>query len=173
MYTHTHLYYIYYIALPNNVIPKDSVLCFNWALYRDGPKTYSAANKKHDPNQQPVGYNDTEWLFEDQDVFIHNRFTLAFPENPGRLREMKINKFLDGNRPTLFSYETGDERESTVGWHIYANGFTGEFVDYVDDLCGGVLIKLDGLQISTGYHILNPIDEIGEPVLAAFKVSYA
>ena len=83
---------------------------------------------------------------------------------------MKINKFLDGNRPTLFTYEGGNEGASTLGWHIYANGFTGEFIDYVPDLCAGVLVKLDGLQVATGYHILNPVDYVGEPQVEAFKV---
>jgi len=73
---------------------------------------------------------------------VHNRYTLAFTQNPGRLRQIEVNKYLDGTRPTLFSLEANGEDVSTLGWHIYADGFTGEYVDYVNDLCQGVFLKV-------------------------------
>jgi len=32
---------------------------------------------------------------------------------------------------------------STLGWHIYANGFTGEDVDFVPDLCEGLTVTIE------------------------------
>jgi len=126
-------------ALPNNVIPDGSVWCYN-----------EAAGNKLDANTGNPGATATatqptytaypSWAM-DESVKVHNKYTLAFSENPGRLRQIKINKYLDGNRPTLFSLEPSSDLSSTLGWHIYANGFTGDYVDYVNDLCEDVFIS--------------------------------
>jgi len=136
-------------ALPNNVIHNRSVLCYNEAsgVYLGEAQATTTANNPNTAGSEkqamykPVGdalYRQP-WTY-DASMFVHNRYTLAFSENPGRLRQIKVNKFLDGNRPTLFSLEAGPDRLSTLGWHIYANGFTGDYVDYVNDLCEGVFI---------------------------------
>jgi len=139
-------------ALPNNVIRNQSVLCYNEAsgVYLGEAQATGGGTGVNNPNtagsEKPAMYKPVgdaayrqPWTY-DASMFIHNRYTLAFSENPGRLRQIKVNKFLDGNRPTLFSLETGADRLSTLGWHIYANGFTGDYVDYVNDLCEDVFI---------------------------------
>jgi hypothetical protein len=79
-------------------------------------------------------------------IYIKSRYTIAFPSTPGRLRQPKINIYLDGKRPTLFT----NESTSTLGHHVYANGFSGEFDDFVPTYCSGVLVTLqhfDGVDI--------------------------
>lgn len=97
-------------GLPNDVIERDTVRC-----------------------QQRGAWSDPT-----VNLFVKNGYTLAFPENPGKLKQIQINKFLDGTRPTLFS----DEASSTLGWHIYADGFIGEDHDIVPDRCEGVEVTL-------------------------------
>ena len=58
--------------------------------------------------------------------------------NPGEISPLKINRYLDGKRPTLFT----DNVAQTLGAHVYANGFHGENTDYVNDECEGVLVGL-------------------------------
>jgi len=106
--------------LPNNVIPTNSVRCFKNDIF-----TGNGQDSASDP-------------ISDALMTVHNRYTLAFPGNPGALKQIEITKYLDGARPTLFS----DETISTLGWHIYANGFSGEDVDMVPDECEGVLVTL-------------------------------
>ena len=36
-------------------------------------------------------------------MYIKIMFTLAFPGNPGKLRQPQISIYGDGNRPTLYS----------------------------------------------------------------------
>jgi len=100
-------------ALPNDVIHENSVLCFSDTTY---------------------GTSEGYGTIYDADVHIKARFVLAFPDNAGKLKPIEINTYLDGVRPTLFT----NEADSTLGTYVYANGFTGEFNDYVPDLCAGV-----------------------------------
>ncbi len=84
------------------------------------------------------------------------KFTLAFPSNPGKLRQPEIDIYLDGNRPTVTSGSEQFSSTEYVGasaatdrlayariytW-VYANGFTGEDVDFVPDQCAGVKATL-------------------------------
>lgn len=109
-------------ALPNNVIPAGTVRCYQHPAYASTNTPIYNANIK-------IGGSASGTT----------RFTLAFPANPGYLKQININKYLDGSRATLYSAETGT---STLGWHIYANGFTGEDTDYVNDLCEGVTVTI-------------------------------
>ncbi len=108
-------------AIPNNVIPSGSVRCY----------------------QHPINTNLNTPIYDAQ-VYIGGansvipKFTLAFPQNPGALKQININKYLDGSRPTLFTAET----TSTLAWHIYTNGFSGEETDIVPDYCEGVSVTL-------------------------------
>jgi hypothetical protein len=111
-------------ALPNDVIPSGSVLCYE----HDGVMTGTNV---------PITFSGS--------IFVKAKYTLAFSGNPGYLKQMQINKYLDGSRPTLYS----DEPSSTLAWHIYANGFIGEDTDYVPDLCEGVLVTLSATSVST------------------------
>jgi len=109
-------------ALPNNVIPAGTVRCYQHP-------TYASANTPIYNSNIKIGGSATGTT----------KFTLAFPANPGYLKQININKYLDGSRATLYSAETGT---STLAWHIYANGFTGEDTDYVNDLCEGVTVTI-------------------------------
>jgi len=117
-------------ALPNSVIPNNSVLCYNkGSLYTDDEITSLSGS-----------------------IFIQNRFTIAFSGNPGRLEQIDINIYLDGNRPTLYT----DETTSTLGYHIYPNGFQGEYTDYVSTLCEDVYVTLSS---GTTYDSLTALND--------------
>jgi hypothetical protein len=126
--------------LPNNVIPKDSVRCFQGQAANDG---------------KTPGQDATIEPIYDTDMYIHSKYTIAFPMNPGKLQQITINKYLDGSRPTLYS----DEATSTLGWHIYPNGFIGENVDLVPDLCEDVTVTL---ATGSPYHTLTLPDTATE-----------
>jgi len=106
-------------ALPNNVIADNSVRCYNGQI----------------DSTSPV---DNEFYGGASGFTIQTRFTIVFTANFGRLKQIEINTRLDGSRPTLYTTETA----STLGWHIYPNGFIGEYDDLVPDLCEGVLVKI-------------------------------
>lgn len=101
-------------GLPNNVIAYDSIRCYKSSDNEGGPTPDANRN-------------------------IYSQYTIAFPMNPGKLPQIEINKYLDGSRPTLFT----DETVSTLTWNIFPNGFIGEHVDMVPDLCEGVFVQLN------------------------------
>ncbi len=116
--------------LPNDVIPRGSIRC------------------KQDANL--IGYEEAgragstySTIIENDDIYLHNKFTLAFPENLGYLKQPKLNFYLDGTRSTLFT----DESTSTLGYHMYANGFTGEDTDYVNDYCEDVTVYITAKKV--------------------------
>jgi len=102
-------------GLPNKVIPNNTVRCY---------KLQSA--------------DLTAVSVAAIDLHVQYQYILAFPENPGKLKQIAINKYLDGTRPTLYT----DESTSTLGWHIYSDGFIGEDVDMVPDRCYDVMVTL-------------------------------
>lgn len=166
-------------SLPNDVIPKGSVLCQKHdALQLNSEKLHTvsgwvsgATDQTHlnTGQVQPSAANGTAdaatgqfhsgedsapiyWAKRDfnpdraWNFTVVNKFTLAFPGNPGSIAPLKINRYLDGKRPTLFSTETaslavGLDGE-TLGVHVFSNGFHGEETDYVNDECEGVLVGL-------------------------------
>eukprot|EP01032_Pedospumella_encystans_P011444 gene11444-13303_t len=121
--------------LPNNAISKDSVRCYKSMSTRDG------VTHGQNSASEPI-YNTAKYVF--------SKYTLAFTGNPGNLQQIRLNKFLDGNRPTLFT----NEAVSTLDWAIYPNGFIGENVDMVPDLCEDVMVTLIS---DTDYHMLGGI----------------
>lgn len=112
--------------IPNNVIATGSVRCYKNQLAGTGVNGQSAALI------EPI---------RDANMYVHAKYTLAFPRNPGKLRQITINKFLDGARPTLYTDEDSTEG-SSLQWHIYPNGFIGEDVDLVPDRCHGVIASV-------------------------------
>jgi hypothetical protein len=136
-------------SLPNDVIPTGSVLC-----YRSEEDQHTS---NADQNTGQVVSSDVDGtvvsrtaalagvfaaengMIYDTTMQIVARYIIAFPGNPGEIPTPKINKYLDGARPTLFTTETGT---STLGWHVFPNGFTGESTDYVNDECEGVLVGI-------------------------------
>jgi len=166
-------------ALPNNVVPANSVLCYNQAA---GTGLSDSANGGMIPYLAADGtttlYSYPAYPFTYETNFmVHNRYTLAFTQNPGRLRQIEVNKYLDGTRPTLFSLETNGETASTLGWHIYADGFTGEYVDYVNDLCQGVYLKVKAPAVSGDYawdfhNILEAVDINNQDAGSAMTIKF-
>jgi len=118
-------------GLPNGVIPSNSVRC-----YKDASGSYA--------DNEIIATSEISSLF-----FIKTRFTISFPKNVGKLQQPDINIHLDGSRPTLYT----DEASSTLGWHVYPNGFVGENDDLVPDICEGVLVTLTA---ASNYNILAP-----------------
>jgi hypothetical protein len=121
-------------GIPNGVIPTNSVKCFR-------------ADATNSPTASPpYVYLDNEvpllttasGTIVDAVSNVQTRYTVAFTKNYGRLKQPEINIYLDGTRPTLYTDETG----STLGWHVYPNGFIGESDDLVPDLCDGVLVTI-------------------------------
>jgi len=121
-------------SLPNDVIPTGSVHC-----------------KSESSNSSQYTIHESLGTIYDSNIHIHARFTLTFPQNPGKLQQIELNKFLDGDRPTLYTDET---TKSTLGFFVYANGFTGETHDLVPDRCADVIVtleKADGQILKNDY----------------------
>ncbi len=138
-------------SLPNNVIPTGSVLCYRSEV--DQHQGVSDANTgqavTHDGvTSRTIAVNNAfaaeNGMIYDTNMLIIARYIIAFPGNPGEIKTPRINKYLDGARPTLYTTEP----TSTLGWHVFPNGFTGESTDYVNDECEGVTVNLkeDGYQ---------------------------
>lgn len=62
-------------------------------------------------------------------------YSLTFTENPGELKELEINQFLDGDRPTL----TVSSGTYSVG--VYTK-VVGENIDYFATRCEGLVVKI-------------------------------
>jgi len=141
--------------LPNNVIAPNTTRCYNAGM-RTGTG-YIATNYLDSElpsstiNIQQQGHTATGAGTAAGTMVIHNRYTISFPNNAGRLPQLQINKFLDGTRPTMFTSETVT---STLGWHIYSNGYIGENEDMVPDLCEGITVGLTAVGGSSYYHQL-------------------
>merc|ERR1711988_1298834 len=143
-------------SLPNNVIPTGSVLCS-----RSQEAQHLVAGGGNNGQSTPTGIDidnpltttdgtdGTDGLdgfivaengiIYDSTMLIIARYIIAFPGNPGEIPPLRVNKYLDGARPTLFTTES---TTSTLGWHIYPNGYIGEDTDYVNDECEGVLVTI-------------------------------
>lgn len=106
-----------------------------------------------------------ELIYSAFNYSVVNKFVLAFPGNPGEIPPLKVNRFLDGKRPTLFSTE---KELQTIGVHIYANGFHGETTDYVNDECEGVLVSLASDQVQ---HAAGVVADTGEKLSHYLKIS--
>jgi len=129
-------------SLPNNVIPTGSVLCYRSEVLQhtsyDDDNTGQLTANIRDTSVNGVFAAENGMIY-DKNMFIIARYIIAFPGNPGEIKTPRINKYLDGARPTLFTTETST---SSLGWHVFPNGFTGESTDYVNDECEGVLVSI-------------------------------
>jgi len=126
-------------GLPNNVIPDGSVRCWNGNAESSSTVVdYQYGYVAPSATTNPIA-----------NFFIYTRFTIAFSQNFGRLKQIDINIHLDGMRPTLYSTESA----STLGWHIFPNGYIGEYDDLVPDLCEGVLVTLTA---GSSWDVLTP-----------------
>lgn len=105
--------------LPNAVIPRNSVRCLKWNNYN------------------AITYVDEPVLLS-PNPYYGIKYTIAFPQNPGYLKQVELNMYLDGSRPTL----TSNESISTLGNFVYPNGFQGNTTDYFSHKCNGLYINL-------------------------------
>ena len=135
-------------GLPNNVIPQGSVRCLKW----DSLATSSGGWTE--PFDRGIGVTAL--------ITMQFKFTVVLSQNVGALPPFQLNFYLDGSRPTLFS----DETSSTLGYYSYSNGFSGEYTDYVPDLCAGVNVTLT-LASTLDYYILQPFDSSQAALLKA------
>jgi len=129
-------------GLPNRVIPFGSVRCTMWSDYNDIPK-------------------QDEPIYNMYSKFHGIKYTLAFPGNPGVLRPLRVIKYLDGMRPSLFSSEL---ENSTLHSFVYPNGFMGEHTEYWGQKCLGVELSLqlqpavmEGLNYMSEYSYLGDL----------------
>jgi len=174
-------------ALPNNVIADDSLTCYRNTFtrgYLDSVNTQTikgccsdqtdgtrcVASKKHysatgqessevaAASPWTVTVDPTQTQIPDPARQVWEKYTLVFNGNPGYTPSIGINTYLDGNRPTLNSYPSND-----IQFKVYANGFTGDDVDYVPDRCFGVDVTFAS---GTGYVYLN---DLSTPELKLLK----
>lgn len=118
-------------SLPNKVIPMNSVRCLRW------------------PNYNSINATD-EPVLKTPNPYYGIKYTLAFPKNPGKLAQLKLNFMLDGNRPTLF---TNEQNSSTLGAFVYPNGFSGESTEYFVEKCINVDVTI--AASTSGYNYLS------------------
>lgn len=135
-------------GIPNGVINAGSVRCQKSELPLHNSLSQGSGDGTYvDSNSGQLGAT-VESIF-DGSIFIVTKFIIAFPMNPGYLKPPKINRYLDGSRPTLYTKQL----PSTLAWHIFPNGFTGENTDYVQDECLGVLASVAWDGVSATHHL--------------------
>jgi hypothetical protein len=99
-------------ALPNTVIPQGSVFCSDYAgTLGDLLGSYAY----------------------DGDAGGYHMYSLTFTGNPGYLKPLEIDTYLDGTRETA----------SSNGTAVWSDGMTGEFVDYFATQCEKVYVTLE------------------------------
>ena len=120
--------------LPNNAIPDGSVRCTQWTDY----------NLITNADEPMLGGSCLQFsgcqgrLAPAISQYRGVKYTLAFPRNPGVLKPIQVDWFLDGYRPTLST----TEYLSTLGSFVYANGFSGEYTEFFTQKCVGVDVNL-------------------------------
>lgn len=105
-------------GLPNVAVPKGSVRCLMWSNYNsissaDEPVSAASASR------------------------YGIKYTLAFPLNPGKLKPPTISFFAYDTKPTLQASDA-----SSISTFVYANGFSGQFIDYFYTRCMNVDVTL-------------------------------
>jgi hypothetical protein len=125
-------------GIPNDVISGNSVNCFQHDPAQVGRLSNNAGVWWSGGGASGGSGLEPYIPIFDSDMNIKTKFTISLPMNQGKLEQIKINKYLDGTRPTLFTTEA----TSALAWNIYTNGFSGEDTDYVNDECEGVLVTL-------------------------------
>merc|ERR1711988_535306 len=95
-------------------------------------------------------------VIPDDSVVCHNRdgrglvgqgYSLTFRGNPGYLKQLFVDTYLDGDRPTVTGGIYGD---LAVNVEIFNEGMTGEFTDYFATQCQNVYgeVKANSVQSS-------------------------
>ena len=107
-------------SLPNDVIASNSIQCLD-QLSGGLPNHYATLS-------QSTPHSAT----------LLRAVTLVFSENVGVLKQPEIDIYLDGSRASLYTAES----DSSLKSFVFADGFHGEFDDYVPDHCENVLVTL-------------------------------
>lgn len=168
-------------ALPNNVIPEDSVYCYRSSATR-GAASDGSVHNKNDGFELPTaaGLTNDESYNINTNVnaagaattgvgmrLLFEKYTLVFKGNPGEIPQPSIDRYLDGTRPTLYSVPeqnstNGEENTAAAINHmdnlrvaVFANGFQGSEVDYIPDRCDGVTVKFNAEVAGAGYRVLD------------------
>jgi len=130
-------------ALPNDVF-NGGVTCYRSTFTRGYLKQTSGTWMTINGQEPPInGGGVTQNPIVDNGRYVYEKWTLVFNNNPGYTNSLSINKYLDGDRPTLYPV---NDNNMFIG--IYANGWQGEDVDLVPDRCEGVVL---GLQNTGNY----------------------
>jgi len=112
-------------GMANNVVPKHGVSC-TMAGYTTTAQP-EQGKKTGGSGLQTVAYD------------------LVFEENPGDLKPIEVNAYLDGERPTVYLADgNSTDQEFNVDIDVFPNwkGISGEFVDYFPSICHGVQIQV-------------------------------
>lgn len=121
-------------GLPQNVVKKGSVRCLQWRQY----ESIAAAD---------------EPILAIPNPYQGIKYTIAFDSNAGVLKAPEVNFNSAEMVATLQGVTTGNTSE--IGSFVYANGFHGENVDYVQNLCENVDVTL---RMKNGVGNLNTYD---------------
>jgi len=113
--------------IPNDVIPGGTMKC--QALKDTAFKNQYTNNGNSGAANYPLPTNFLTLI----------SYTLAFPNNPGVLKQPEFNFYLDGSRPS--AHTQGGNVNKLKSW-IYANGYQGEEVDIVSDYCENVVVEI-------------------------------
>lgn len=105
-------------SIPNSVIPPNTVRCMK--------ESFQSLTPDNDP------------VLPSPNPYYGIKYTLAFPSNPGKLKQPIIKTYLDGTRTTLQSTDAS----APVQTFIYPNGFSGETTEYFLNRCEGVDVSL-------------------------------
>jgi len=130
-------------SLPNDVIRPSSVRCVQW-------RDYHSITEQDEP------------ILRSPNPYYGVKTTLAFPENPGALKPLQIDRFLDGRRPTLYAANT-TATAASVGVFVYSDGFSGENIEYFTEKCQDVAVTL---AAAASYHYLADLTPIESRLLA-------
>jgi hypothetical protein len=135
-------------SLPNDVIAHNSVQCLDQLIEADGtailPNHYTTLSKS-----SPYS------------AHLLRAVTLVFSENVGVLKQPELDIYLDGNRASLYT----EESDSSLKPFVFADGFHGEFDDFVPDHCEGVLATLS--YVTGQGWVLDGLDTAEQKLLKA------
>merc|ERR1719274_389112 len=100
---------------------------------------------KHGVSCTMAGYTTTERPEQGGSGLQTVAYDLVFEENPGDLKPIEVNAYLDGERPTVYLADgNSTDQEFNVDIDVFPNwkGISGEFVDYFPSICHGVQIQV-------------------------------
>jgi hypothetical protein len=138
-------------GLPNDVIPKGSVLCTPTHKVNKDPLDPDAAdNWARTMGTRKADYKMAFWdlgsnFFKSSyDVSSAGMsgtvFRVKFTGNPGNLRQPEIELYLDGKRAALQTPTPGGANKLVT--HVWTDGQRGESVDHFADHCHGVTVRV-------------------------------